>query len=133
MHDELYEWDENGKPRRKRVLPDGASFHFPYIADHAAYGFSPTFADGSPDFSDPHRPGFRFSDIGDAARLAADQAYEERRERMQNAWRTKGDVKADAGDGAAPPRTRSLDVLRSAADTAYRDKCERLRNAWRNR
>jgi hypothetical protein len=50
---------------------------------------------------------------------------------MANAWRHKADAQADASDGAAPPRTRTLEELRAQADAAYQAKCERLRNAWR--
>jgi hypothetical protein len=47
-----FEMDENGQLRRKKkVLPDGATMHFPM-------GFYDHFADGSRDFTDPHRPGY---------------------------------------------------------------------------
>src|SRR5262249_56197628 len=120
---ELFGWDENGNKRRKqRVLPDGARLHFPYIADHV--GFRPTFADGSVDHTHPCRPGFRFADIDDTTKRAADAAYEARRERLSNAWRTKDDVKAEANRDGTPPHTRSLDQLRAAADAAYHDRSE---------
>jgi hypothetical protein len=124
---ELFELDEHGIPRRKRVARDREQLHFPYIADHAAYGFSPTFADGSSDFTSPHRKGFRFADTNDAARLAADEAYHSRSRRMETAWQRKGEQQHDQA------RTKSLDPLRSAADQAYAERSERLQNAWRNR
>ena len=129
---ELYEWDANGNKRRKqRVAADGERFRFTMQMMDAA-GFRAAFADGSPDHTSPHRPGYRFADTDDAARLAANDAYEERRERMANAWRNKGQ-QHDANSDAPPPRTASLDELRAQADAAYREKCQRLRNGWRNR
>ena len=139
MHDhfsELYEWDEDDKLRRKkRVARDREQIHFPVTVMDAmqALGFHSTFADGSPDHTSPHRPGYRFAHTTDAARLAADQAYEERRERIANAWRRKGDAQADDNRDAAPPRTRSLDELRAKADQAWEDRNKRMANAWRNR
>jgi hypothetical protein len=132
MHDyfnELFEWDEHGRKRRKRVARDRERISFPMTAMDAAQalGFSSTFSDGSRDFTSPFKPGFRFADIGDAAKIAADEAYDQRRERMANAWRTKGNATHDA----APPRTATLDELRALADAAYQAKCERLQNAWR--
>jgi hypothetical protein len=134
MHDhfsELYEWDEDGRKRRKkRVARDREQFHFPMtMMDHAAFGFSPHFFDGTPDHTSPHRPGYRFADTHDAARLAAEQAYRERSTRLQDAWR-KGRLDP-VRDHAS--RQLTLDELRAAADAAYREKCERLRNGWRNR
>lgn len=129
---ELFEWDENGKKRRRpRVLPDGASFHFPYIAD-AAYGFRSTFADGSVDHTHPCRPGFRFADTDDSARAAADEAYEQMRTRLSDAWRNK-DAQAEDNRNPAPPPTRTLDALRALAEKAWEERNERMRNAWRQR
>ena len=128
---EHYEWDEDDKLRRKRVARDREQIHFPVtVMDHSA--FRPTFSDGSPDHTSPHRPGYRFADTTDDARLA-DEAYEERRERMQNAWRRKGDAQADDNRDAAPPRTRTLDEWRAKADQAWEDRNKRMANAWRNR
>jgi hypothetical protein len=76
----------------------------------------------------PHRPGYRFADNNDTARLAAEQAYEEQRTRLSDAWRK--DQGNAAADHAAP---RRLDELRALAEAAYADKCQRLRNGWRNR
>jgi hypothetical protein len=39
--------------------------------DHAAYNFRTTFADGSTDFTSPHRKGFRFIDTNNPNRRAA--------------------------------------------------------------
>jgi hypothetical protein len=49
------------------------------LQDHAAGGFRPTFADGSPDFTHPSKPGYRFADIDDQSRQKADAEYEARR------------------------------------------------------
>ncbi len=47
----------------------------PLLMDQAVYGFHSTFSDGSSNSTSPHRPGFRFSDVGDPLRLVAEQAY----------------------------------------------------------
>ena len=87
MHDhfnELLEWDEHGNKRRKKqVLPDGATTHFPMQMMDSAAGFRRTFTDGSIDHSHWSRPGFRVPDTSDEAKLAADAAYEERRARLR--------------------------------------------------
>jgi hypothetical protein len=63
--------DRYGRRRRARkgeVLADGERFVLPMQFmdhDHAASGFYPTFSDGSLDSTSPHRPGFRFLDMGD--------------------------------------------------------------------
>ena len=76
--DEL-EMDEDGRLRKKKhVLPDGARRHFTMEMMDQAAGFSRTFADGSPDLTHWSRPGFRFADSNDPAKLQADAAYEER-------------------------------------------------------
>jgi hypothetical protein len=131
MHDfrDDFEMDEDGRLRRKRkrVLPDGATMHVPMGFYDGR--FVDRFADNSPDLTSPHRPGYRFADTHDAARLAAEQAYRERSTRLQDAWR-KGRLDP-VRDHA--PRQLTLDELRAAADAAYHEKCERLRNGWRNR
>jgi hypothetical protein len=132
---ETFEWDEDGnKRRKKRVARDREQIHFPVTAMDAMRGsFHPTFSDGSHDHTSPFKPGFRFADVGDAARLAADEAYEARRERMENAWRTKRDVKAEDNRDGTPPHTQSLDELRAAADQAWEERNRRMSSAWRNR
>jgi hypothetical protein len=128
---ETYEWDENGLPRRKqRVLPDGAHVHFRYLADDAAYGFQPTFSDGTPDFTSPPRKGFRFADTNDAAKLAAEEAYEQMRRRLSDAYRRKGEP---AAANASPTPTRTLDQLQALAEQAWKDRNKRVQNAWRHR
>jgi len=135
----------DGRRRRARkgeMLKDGERFLMPMafmdaqarevrdaLAEKYGGGFSPTFADGTPDHTSPHRPGYRFADTGDAARLVAEQAY---RERCQDLHYTS---RRDQQDGIRDERhaTPTLDELRQAADAAYREKCERSRNAWRNR
>jgi hypothetical protein len=142
--------DRFGRRRRARrgeIPQDGERISIPHammdavsreVADHLAAkypGFSPTFSDGSIDHTSPHRPGYRFADVGDEARLRAEQAYEDKRRRLADAWRHKGeqrDVKDD--QHAAAPRTQlTLDELRAAADAAYEARNERMRNAWRNK
>lgn len=138
MHDhfsELYEWDENGIPRRKkRVARDREHIHFPVTvmdAMQARAGFHPTFADGSPDFTNPHRKGFRFADVDDADRLAANEAYEQMRTRLSDAWRNKGQQQDADLDDRTPART--LDALQQDAATAYAERNKRLQNAWRHK
>jgi hypothetical protein len=127
---ENFEWD-GSKPvrRKKRVLPDGARAHFTMqMMDHAAFGFAATFADGTPDHTSPHRPGHRFADVDDAGRLAADAAYEARRQAMHYA--NKRGRQDGAGNHGATP---DLHRLRDLADAAYEDRRQRMANAWRNR
>jgi hypothetical protein len=66
--------DRHGRRRRLRpgeVPADGETVHIPMqLMDHG--GFRPTFADGSVDHTSPFKPGYRFADTNDAARLAAD-------------------------------------------------------------
>ena len=131
MHDfrDDYELDEDGRLRKKkRVLPDQATMHVPMGFYDG--GFRPTFSDGSPDFTSPHRKGFRFADVNDEAKIAARIAYDERSRRMETAWQRKGEQQ-DA-DEHTPLRTKSRDQARSAADAAYDERNERLRNAWRH-
>jgi hypothetical protein len=137
---EHYEWDGN-VPRRKkkRVAADGERISFPMtMMDHRAYGFSPSFADGTPDYTDPHRPGYRLSDSDDPHRLAAEEAYATRNRRMASAWRdSKGDPQIASHDpqqhSNGAPRTRTLDQLQRAADEAYEQRRIRMSNRWRNR
>jgi hypothetical protein len=121
--------DKFGRVRRFRhgdILADGERLRVPHtFMDHASYGFRPTFSDGTPDHTNPHRPGYRFADIDDADRLAADKAYEERRTRMQNAWK-------NATDADTPVQRRDAANARAVADRAYEDRKVRLTNAWRN-
>jgi hypothetical protein len=122
--------DRHGRRRRLRpgeVPADGETVHIPMqFMDHG--GFHPYFSDGTPDHTSPHRPGWRFADTTDAARLAADEAYEARRERMHYANRRRQDGTGDPGATA-----RNLDQLRALADAAYEAKCKRLQEGWRNR
>jgi hypothetical protein len=112
--------------RRGDRLADGERLFVPYLMDHAAYGFRQTFADGTPDYTNPHRPGYRFADIDDANRIAAAEAYEARRTRMQNAWRRNDatDVSTQRTDAAS---------ARAIADRAYADRTKRMVSAYRNR
>jgi hypothetical protein len=134
MHDhfeESYEWVDGIPRKKKRAARDGETIHFPYIADHAAFGFSPVFADGSPDLTNPHRPGYRFADTTDAARTQADEAYAARSHRMEAGWRQRGDAQAaDSGERKSPS---TLDEARAAADAAYLERSKRMQNAWKQR
>jgi hypothetical protein len=132
MHDhfsELFEWDEDGKrPRRKRVAQDREQIHFPMtVMDDAAFGLRETFSDGSPDFTDPHRPGFRFLDTKDSAKLAADTSYWEMVARLDYRHRQQD---GDSDDGS---RQRTLDELEAAAAASYAARSKRMAEAWRQR
>jgi hypothetical protein len=120
------EW-VNGIPRRKkRVARDGERFVFLTMTlDHSA--FCPFFADGSPDPTSPHKRGFRFLDVDDPAKLAADAAYEQMRERLSSAWRKDKDRRDPICDARRP----TLDELETAASAAYEARSERMRNAWK--
>jgi hypothetical protein len=129
--------DRYGRRRRLRpgeIPADGETIHIPVmLMDHG--GFHPYFADGSVDHTSPFKPGHRFLDVNDEARIAANDAYEQMRERMANAWRNKGqqhDADADDRD-VARPRTRTLDALRAAASAAYDARSKRMAGAWKNR
>jgi hypothetical protein len=137
MHDhfsEFYEWDENGIPRRKkRVARDREHIHFPVTvmdAMQARANFHSTFADGSVDHTSPHRKGFRFADTSDADRLAANDAYEARREQVHYANRRR--VQRD-GNEPPPMSTPTLDALRIRADAEYEARSKRMAKAWRQR
>jgi hypothetical protein len=136
MHDhfsELYEWDENGIPRkRKRVARDREQISFPMTAmDQAAFAFNPTFSDGTADHTSPFKPGYRFADSNDAARLAADEAYEQRRERMH--YTTNRRRQQQDANEPPPTSTRTLDELRESATAAYEARSKRMAGAWKNR
>lgn len=124
---EMYEWDEDGKRKRKRVAGDGERITFATISDHAAYGFSKTFSDGSRDFTDPYRPGYRFLDVDDAGRIAAQEAYDARSKRLSENWRRK-DQQQQSDD--TKPRTPfsmpGVSHQQGKAQDAYREKCTRL-------
>lgn len=120
--------DKNGRRRRARpgeVLGDGETVHFLMTMQDDDGGIRDAY--GLPA---GHRRGFAISDISHL-RDAAARAYEERNERLRNAWRKDHQRQQDG------PRvtTRTLDVeqARALADGAYEDKKQRLQNAWRNR
>jgi hypothetical protein len=100
-------------------------------AKRAKCGFSPTFSDGTPDHTSPHRPGYRFADTSDAARLAADEAYEQRRERMH--YTTNRRRQQQDANEPPPTSTRTLDALRASATAAYEARSKRMAGAWKNR
>jgi hypothetical protein len=95
--------------------------------------FHSHFSDGQPDFTSPHRPGYRFLDNNDADRLAANAAYEQMRQRLNAAWRNKDAPGADNRDAAPSRRTLSLDALQAQAEQAWRERSKRMSNAWRNK
>jgi hypothetical protein len=92
--------------------------------DHAAFGLRKTFSDGSPDFTDPHRPGFRFLDTKDSAKLAADTSYWEMVARLDYRHRQQD---GDSDDGS---RQRTLDELEAAAAASYAARSKRMAEAW---
>jgi hypothetical protein len=94
-----------------------------------AYVFDQHFSDGSVDHTNPHRPGFRFLDIGDVAKLAADEANEQRRERIHYSNRQR---QQDAAIHQRVP-ARTLDALQQDAEVAYAERNKRLQNAWRHK
>lgn len=65
----------------------------------------------------------------DAARIAANDAYEQMRARLHYGNRHR---QQDAGATERAP-TRTLDEACAAADAAYKAKCERLANLWKHR
>lgn len=132
MHDyfsELFEWDEHGNRRRKkRVLGDHEHLHVPMMMMDSAAGLRRTFSDGSIDHSHWSRPGFRVLDTSDAAKLAADAAYEERRTRLANAWR-----RDEGHQDSVPDDKPTLDELEAAAKKSWEERNARMRNAWKTR
>jgi hypothetical protein len=91
--------------------------------------FHAKFSDGSPDHTSPHRKGYRFLDVDDAHRLAADEAYEARRQRLHYTNRQR---QQDAA-GSTPPRIVDTAQLRAKAEQAWEERNARMRNAWRTR
>ena len=132
MHDfrDDYEMDEDGRLRKKRVAGDGERISFTMQMMDAARGFHQTFSDGSVDHTHWSRPGYRFADTNDADRLAADQAYEQMRTRLNDGWRNKRVLAPEKRD-VAPSRVPTLDQLQVKAQQAWEQRNERLRNAWR--
>jgi hypothetical protein len=136
MHDyfsELYEWDGDVPRKKKRVARDREQIHFPVTVMDAmqALGFHNTFADGSVDHTSPFKPGYRFADTNDAVRVAADEAYEARRERLHYTINRRRQQQ-DANE-PPPTTTRTLDELRAAASAAYEARSKRMAGAWKDR
>jgi hypothetical protein len=123
--------------RKGEMLQDGERFIVPVTlmdaqaravrdALAAKYGgFVDHFADGSVDHTSPHRPGYRFLDTNDPARVASEEAYRARSARMQDAWKTNKGTKVE--------KQETLDQSRAAAAAAYEARNERLRNGWRRK
>jgi hypothetical protein len=95
--------------------------------------FTKQFADGSPDFTSPFRPGFRFLDTNDANRIAANDAYEARRQAMHYANKRRRQQQQDDAGNRNPTASLDLDQARAIADSAYQERSQRMANAWRNR
>jgi hypothetical protein len=113
--------------------------------------FRRQFADGSIDHSDPHRPGFRVLDSDDRSRVAANDAYEAKRQRMHYANKRKAEEEDDKTQTTETEMERRQRLARQAAratlgsdaqltlgqgrelaDRAYAERTKRLQNAWRN-
>jgi hypothetical protein len=100
--------------------------------------FTDRFADGSPDYSSPNRPGFRVLDSNDPNRIACNDAYEARRQDMdyRSKRRLSEDDKTDKTDKTeqrTAGATLSADQARALADAAWGERTKRMQNAWRNR
>lgn len=128
--------DRFGRKRRARkgeVLADGETIHFPVtLMDEMTRVMSDAMesdrmirdAHGTPA---GHRPGFAFASDGARLRDAANDAYEERRQRLQDAWRQR----PQECDHTA--RALGAEHPQAQADHAWEDKKERLAQAWRHR
>jgi hypothetical protein len=128
--DEL-EMDEHGQLRKKRVVRDREKISFTMQMMDAANGrFVDHFADGTPDHTNPHRPGHRFLDTNDPAKLAAQEAYDARSRRMETAWRRKGEQHQQGNEENNKP---TLDEARAASDAAYQARSERMRKGWKHK
>jgi hypothetical protein len=90
--------------------------------------FTRTFADGSTDHTDPHRPGHRFADVDDAARIAAHDAYEDRRKTQHYTSRYPRPAVQDAKPQDAHKPEVNLDQAR---ELAWEERNVRMANAWR--
>jgi hypothetical protein len=110
-----YDAAGNFKPRR-RVVRDREVVRVPMqFMDAACGGF---------------RRGYHFDAEG-ASRTSQDdaaRAYDERRARLQNAWRKNHQ---DAADDDTPAQCADAAQARALADRAWLDKKERLQNSWR--
>lgn len=134
MHDfrDDYEMDEDGKLRKKKkVARDGEKISFHMQTMDAACGFHRVFSDGSVDHTHWSRPGFRFADVSNTDRTAANDAYEAMRQRLNDGWRNKRVLTPEKSD-AAPRGTPTLDQLQADAQKAWEQRNERSRNAWKN-
>ena len=76
-----------------------------------------------------HRPGFAFASDDARLRDAANDAYEERRQRLQDAWRQRPQEQ----DGDHTARALDAEQAQAQADHAWEDKKQRLAQAWRHR
>ena len=85
-----------------------------------AAGFHTHFSDGSPDHTSPHKPGYRFLDVDDAAKIAADEAYEARSRRMADGVEAQGRAQADADATARLVRTPAIDASQAKARRSLR-------------
>jgi hypothetical protein len=81
-----------------------------------------------------HTRGYVFTVDAGIRQRAAD-AYEERNEWMESAWKRRHELADEEDEERPPPLQRSCTLADAqvAAERAYEDKIERLRNAWRDR
>jgi hypothetical protein len=119
--------------RRGDRLEDGERLYMPHVfMDAAARAVRDALAAKYGHVMTDSQPrgyvrGYAFADTTPPRRLqdAAALAYEERRDRLANAWRKNH---RDATEDDAPLPTRDA---RADADRAWLDKKERLQNGWR--
>jgi hypothetical protein len=120
--------DKYGRRRRARrgeVPADGETVHFPQQFMDAAAVLTQTY--GRQQTPRGYVRGYAVADTTSASlssQQAAAEAYEERNQRLQNAWRKKPQQ-------ASNDVPLSTDDARAIADQAYEDKKERLQKGWR--
>lgn len=112
------------------LIPDGHAIHVPLLfSDHSLDGIdrsrTTVVRDAPAPASVGHRPGFLVRD-DDSAR-AADQAYDAKRQRLSDAWRTSSSD--DKPQRPAAPAT--LADAQRTAHAAYAAKRKRLSEGWR--
>jgi hypothetical protein len=121
--------DRYGRRRRARrgeVPADGETVHFPQQFMDAAAVLAQKY--GHQQTPRGYVRGYAFADTTSASlssQQAAAEAYEERNQRLQNAWRKKHQ---DASSDDTPLPTQDAWAI---ADQAYEDKKQRLQNGWR--
>ena len=132
--------DKFGRRRRARrgeVPADGEAIHFnATLMDAMAQVMMSNATEPDHTIRDAHgtpsghAPGYAFCADDARLRSAANEAYEQRCERLRDAWRHP-DQKQDYED--EPLTAPTPDHARALAQEAWQDKKVRLANAWRNR